>query len=263
MSGLKSVVLFVVDGMRSDGLRMADTPQMDSMMATGACTLDARSVNPTVTLPCIASMMLGCGPETHGITTNTWGRLDRPVPSVIDVANLAKRTTASLYNWEPLRDLSSPGALDLAVLLRNASDPDGDAEVAAAAAHHLARRQFAFAFVYLGHTDAAGHAHGWMSSEYLKAVGRADAAIRVVVNAVGAAGHGETLFIVSADHGGHDKTHGQDIPEDSIVPWIACGPGATGGKQLLKPVCIIDTAPTVADALGLEIPESWTGKPLL
>ena len=45
------VVFFSVDGMRPDGLLAADTPFVDSLMATAAFTLNARTVMPSVTLP--------------------------------------------------------------------------------------------------------------------------------------------------------------------------------------------------------------------
>jgi 4-hydroxy-3-polyprenylbenzoate decarboxylase len=33
-----------------------------------------------------------------------------------------------------------------------------------------------------------------------------------------------TCIIITSDHGGHDTTHGYNIPEDMIIPWIISGP---------------------------------------
>ena len=60
-----SVVLFVVDGMRPDGLRKSSTPVMNGLVRSGASTLNARTVMPSITLPCIASLFLGTTPDTH------------------------------------------------------------------------------------------------------------------------------------------------------------------------------------------------------
>ena len=117
MGRVNSVVLFVVDGLRPDGLQKAKTPSIDSLVNNGAYTFEARTVMPSVTLPCIASMLLGTDPKHHGIITNTWNTSDRLIPSVIDLVHFEGMTTASFYNWEPLRDLSKPGSLNASFFL--------------------------------------------------------------------------------------------------------------------------------------------------
>ena len=256
-----SVVLFVVDGLRPDGIEESSTPQIDGLMKNGAHTFKARTVMPSITLPCIASMFLGTEPEHHGITTNTWVPMARRIPSVIDIIHSAGKTCASFYNWEPLRDLSIPGSLDAAVFRRNCDAPQGDREIADAAAQYLSNNNVSFVFIYLGYTDAAGHAHGWMSETYLEAVENADAAIEKVIDTLKNKGRLEdTFLIVTSDHGGHESTHGTDLPEDLIVPWIISGPGIPSGLTLEDDVHIIDTAPTVAALLEVEISKQWTGR---
>ena len=83
----------------------------------------------------------------------------------------------------------------------------------------------------------------------------------MAVDAIDTNGHlEETLIVVLADHGGHDHKHGSDMPEDMLIPWILTGPGACRGHEISGPVSIPDTAPTLATALGLPIPEQWTGR---
>ena len=67
-------VLFVVDGMRPDGLQRADTPVMDRLISSGVHTFAARTLMPSITLPCLASLFLSVDPAEHGVTTNTWTR---------------------------------------------------------------------------------------------------------------------------------------------------------------------------------------------
>ncbi len=68
----------------------------------------------------------------------------------------------------------------------------------------------AFTFVHLGHTDVVGHASGWMSPAYLDAVRAADAYVGRILDAIAGAGEtGETLVVVTADHGGRGRTHAE------------------------------------------------------
>ena len=66
---------------------------------------------------------------------------------------------------------------------------------------------------------------------------------------------------LGADHGGHDTTHGSQLPEDMTIPWFASGPGIQP-KQLGTQVHTMDTAATAAFALGLPIPMEWDGVPV-
>jgi len=125
MPQAKPVVLFLVDGMRPDGLQRADTPTMDHLIATGAHTMSARTVMPSITLPCHASLFLGVMPARHGITTNTWAPPARPVPGIFEVLHDEGYTAACFYNWEQLRDLGRPGTLDASFYVRLKHETDG------------------------------------------------------------------------------------------------------------------------------------------
>ena len=70
------------------------------------------------------------------------------------------------------------------------------------------------------------------------------------------------LVIVTADHGGHDRTHGTPLPEDMTIPVVFCGPKFEKGKTL-SGVSIKDIAPTVTALLGVEPDEDWEGKSLI
>ena len=66
------VVVIGVDGMSPDGIRHAETPHLDALMAGGAYSFKARGVLPTSSSPNWASMINGAGPEQHGMTSNAW-----------------------------------------------------------------------------------------------------------------------------------------------------------------------------------------------
>ena len=250
------VVLFVLDGLRPDGLRQAHTPHMDGIFSGGAFTYRGRTVMPSATLPCHTSMFRGVAPERHGITTNTWVPQVRPVPSITDIVHGAGRRTSAFYNWEQLRDLADPGSLDRSYFLSNCREAEGDLAIADAAASCLGGEE-GFAFVYLGYTDIAGHNSGWMSDPYLDAIGNADTGVGQVLSVLD---HSRTAIILTSDHGGHEQTHGTEMDEDMTIPWATSAPGIPTGHEIAEQVNIIDNPPTIAAYLDLETPEEWTGK---
>lgn len=253
------IVLLVVDGLRPDALGLVETPALDRLIAQGRATLTARSVMPSVTLPCHMSIFHSVEPGRHGIVTNTWSPQVRPVPGLFEVAHRAGLRAAAYYNWEELRDLWRPGALQTGFFWRDNKSPAGDAHIAQAAVQGLRQGLFDLAFVYLGYVDEAGHRHGWLSPGYLEAVAHADTCIGQVWEAL--AGHGTLL--VTSDHGGHARSHGTDADEDLLVPMILAGAGVPGHGPLDGAVHLLDVAPTLATLLGLDAPDEWEGRPLL
>src|SRR5512134_3325529 len=112
------VVFVMIDGTRPDALMAANCPNLTSLQARGAFTFRAASVMPSVTLPCHMSIFHSVPPERHGVTTNDWRPMARPLPGLFDVAHAAGKRCACVYNWEQLRDLGRPGSLELS-LFRN------------------------------------------------------------------------------------------------------------------------------------------------
>ena len=243
--------------MRPDGLLAADTPVMDALMASGSYTLDARTVTPSATLPCHTSLFYGVGPDRHGVTTNVWSPPVRPTPSLFQVLHQNGHSTAKFYNWEELRDLSPPGALDLSIFINNLYQPNGagDQGIADVAQYWLRQRLIDFTFVYFGQTDIIGHVFGWMSEEYLTAISNADRCIGQVMEALPE----DAIVLVTSDHGGHEKTHGTDMPEDMTIPVIISGGDLPSG-EIQHPVTITDIAPTIVRLFGRIPPADWVGR---
>ncbi len=252
---MPSVVLVLIDGMRPDALQHADTPTMDRLIASGAHTMTARTVMPSITLPVHASLFLGVMPDRHGNTTNTWTPPARPIPGLIDLVHQTGGKTAAFYNWEQLRDVSRPGSLDASFFIKDTHSPNGDTMIAHLASAWLTHNQPALTFIYFGHTDQAGHDHGWMSQPYLNAIANADRCIAMIVNALPA----DATLIVTSDHGGHAQTHGTDSDEDMTIPFIISGPSIPSAHRIQSSLHVTDVAPTIAHLLGLDSPAEWTG----
>lgn len=252
------VLLILVDGMRPDAL--AGIPEMEALRARSSYTLKGKTVFPSYTLPCHMSLFHSVDPIRHGTATNTYAPQVRPIDGLCEVLNRKGRSCAFLYSWEQLRDLARPGSLTQSVFLNGECSEYADVcrRIAACTLQHLREDRCDFVFSYLSWPDAAGHDHGWMSEEYLHSVRECWKEIARLIEAAGE----EYTVIVTADHGGHDRTHGTELPEDMTVPVFFCGPDFAAGKELER-YHINDLAPTVAALLGADRPREWEGTSLL
>lgn len=256
---MNKVVLFLVDGMRPDGLQQARTPVMDKLMGSGAFTLNAQTVMPSVTLPCHMSLFHSVLPERHGVTTNIYTPQVRPVPGLFEVIHLAGLKAVMFHSWDELRDIARPGSIHTSFYLKDSQDPEGsgDTSLIDVAVQWFSKNDFDFAYVYLGFTDNVGHAYGWMSERYLQAIEHADTCIGRVLESLPA----NTTILVTSDHGGHDQTHGTPSSEDMTIPFIMAGEGILKGE--LEDVNITDIAPTITKWLELKPPKEWIGRALI
>lgn len=255
---MSKVILMLIDGLRPDALAAVSCPHLTAFQQRAAWSLTASSVMPSMTLPCHASIFHSVPPARHGIMTNDWQPMARPVLGLVDLAKNHNKRCAFFYNWEPLRDLSRPGSLAFSYFCDNVySDLQGDQVIARAALAHIQREQPHFAFVYLGTLDTVGHIAGWMSESYLNHLAWLDGVVGELLAGVPA---GYTTLIQS-DHGGHERTHGTSRPEDMLIPWLAAGPLIKPGP-IAGPVSLLNTAPTIAHLLGLPIPLDWEGQPV-
>lgn len=254
---MPTTVLVVIDGLRPDALVLANCPQIDDLLARSSYTLQASSVMPSVTLPCHMSIFHSVPPARHGITTNEWQPMARPLPGLIDQARAANLHTASFYNWEPLRNLSLPGSLNFSYCRDNVYiDLEADRVIADEAVRYIGSDAPDFAFVYFGTVDTIGHRHGWLSEEYLSQIERVDGALGVLLDGLPA----DSTILLLSDHGGHERSHGTDSAEDMTIPWIISGPGIQRNYEITTPVSLLDTAPTLARVLGFVPHRDWEGR---
>lgn len=250
------VILIMTDGLRPDAMSPARTPHLCAFMARGASTLTARSVMPSITLPCHTSIFHSVPPSRHGIIENIWHPMARPVPGLVDQLNLHDRRSGFIHNWEFLRDLNRPGSLYYSFFINTGYDLDGDEIITDTALDVIRRDLLDFVFVYYASVDVAGHMFGWMSDKYLAQAAVVDALVGRLL-----AGIPDTAtVIIHSDHGGHDRTHGLEIPEDMTIPWMIAGPGMRAGHRLSTAVSLLDTAPTIAHLLDVPAAKDWEGR---
>lgn len=199
-------------------------------------------------------------PERHGILTNTYIPQVRPINGLFEQLRLGKKSCGFFYNWGELRDLAKPDSIAYGCYISGHiyTYKTANERITDEAIKYINQSNPDFTFLYLGYTDEVGHAYGWMTDEYIKSVYKSWDCIEKIVSSI----PDDYTIMITADHGGHSRSHGWDIPEDMTIPLFIKGKGYTPAKEL-KNANIIDIAPTIAKLLGVEAADEWEGKLLL
>ena len=257
---VERVVIVLVDGLTTRGSREMEF--LDELRARGA-DLECRAGEPSLSLPGRGVILTGAWSEVHGQTTNFEPRPLR-VEHLFQLARAQGRRTALAAGSSPhrlvaghvtvpVRFAETPGTPSLATLT-----VDLETRVTAAAGLlRLARPHLSV--IELTATDEAGHTWGAASGEYAEAVRLTDAALRRLAGEMDLA---RSVLVVTSDHG-HTRRGGHGGGEADVlsVPVVlAGGPVRAGSTGQCRQV---DLAPTLAVLLGLPIPASSQGRPLL
>lgn len=260
------VIVISIDGLRADAIEDAGAGTLQRLMREGAYSLEAKTIMPSITLPSHTSMLTGATPEMHGVLWND-ERVDEmgliETPTMFAVARQAGYHTAAFFAKPKFHHLMVPGSLDYG------QAPDGNGRwyvgyTAESVEKYLDAERPNLMFIHIGEPDYAGHTIGWGSLVYRWAVRRADGAVgRVLRKADETFGAGNYTVIVTADHGGHGRTHGTEAVEDVTIPWITWGKGVTAGIELPPGIRTFDTAATALRLLGLDLPMLHAGRPVV
>ncbi len=253
------VLIISEDGLRADAVETLHLHWHELLKKRGVHAIHAKTIRDASTLPAHASMLSGVGPNVHGLTWNNW----RPAKGFIKTATIfseAKEyglTTAFFTGKSKLRHIVPAGTVGL-------YERPGYycKKVAEDAANYLMTEKPALAFVHFSDPDEAGHSAGWMSDKQIRAISASDRCLGILYEALEKADLiDNTLIIVSADHGGHNRVHSGAKAIDRDIPWIACGPGVREDFTIKTALSTMDTAATALYALGLPISPDLIGRP--
>lgn len=273
-AAVEHVVVIGVDGLGPIGIEEADTPHIDALIAAGAHSFSARGVMPTSSAPNWASMIMGAGPEQHGIISNPpWfpkqerfdpvvkGADGRQFPTMFAVIHEQRPelVTAIVYDWDGFLALFERKLVDVVV---NGKLEEDTAEQAQKV---ILEHKPHLLFVHLDNVDHALHGEGFATPPYFQEVEKADRLIGDIIGAIEVAGIREkTLILVTSDHGGNGRSHGGNTNDEITIPWIIQGPKVRAAADLsATPINTYDTAATVLNIFGLTPPRAWTGRPVL
>ncbi|HEY3331109.1 MAG TPA: ectonucleotide pyrophosphatase/phosphodiesterase [Capsulimonadaceae bacterium] len=259
-SGIQHVIIVSFDGGKPAVIHDANMPVIKSMADGGAYTWEAQTIMPSITLVSHTSMLTGLAPAKHKILWNEWKAERGPMTcsTVFSLAKASGITTACIAGKEKFKHFNAPGAID------DFQVPDYHAtKVAAVAADLIGSKKPGLMFVHFADPDGAGHEFGWGSDQQKQALADSDAALGTLRDAVAKAGIAKsTVFIISADHGGHARTHGSRSPEDMTIPWITSGAHVKKNFQIDTPVITYDTTATALWLLGVKLPDDLDGQPV-
>ena len=251
------VIVVGIDGAGAF-IRDAVTPAFDRIFADGAVTYGALASKPSISAECWGSMLHGVKPNIHRLTNSIVDAVhydpNSEFPSVFRVIreNDPDACLASFCNWNPINF----GIVDDAATRQGTAH---DEELTDMICDCIKADQPEFLFVQFDSVDHMGHAHGYGSPEHLAQIDLCDGlAARIYAAAEEAGIMEDTLFILTADHGGFDHGHGGDTDEEKYVFFAATGKTVNKGARIELEVK--DIPAIVAYALGVEGNPTWQAK---
>ena len=253
------VYLLGVDG-AGNFFTQADTPNLDRIFAHGAVSHNVLTSMPTISAQCWGSMLLGVSPRSHRLTNSIVDSFELPksfpFPSIFQIARRAFPDAAlsSVCNWNPINH----GIIERDLGVRK--ETGNDEEVGEKVIQTILEDDPKLLFVQFDSVDGAGHHYGYGTEGHLNQITVVDGIIGRIYDAAVSAGRMEnTLFLVTADHGGTPQGgHGGPTDGEKIVSFFAAGESVKEGT--FGEMEIRDTPAIVAFAFGLEQPENWSAR---
>ena len=281
--GPRSVLLITLDTTRADALscygeRADTTPALDELAREGTLFERAFTVAP-ITLTAHTTLLTGLYPPRHGLRDNGIGALDASAHTLAEAARAAGIQTAAFVGAV---------VLDKAFALDQGFETyDGPPAQRSTSGHPFERPARAVvdnALAWLGQRERARPFFLWLHvydahhpytpqrelpaqanelERYLAEVSEVDAELGRVFAALRAeAALDTTLVCVTADHGEafgehQEITHGAFAWNPTLhVPLLLRAPGLfAAGARSQQLVSAVDVAPTLAEALGVALPD--------
>lgn len=243
------VLVISVDSLGSTAIRELGpdrAPHLHRLIDEGASTLDARTVREqTRTLPNHTSIVTGRRVDArhggHGVDWNDERLRPRtvqraaghPVRSVFSAVDSRRRDPGLFVSKKKLSlfERSWPEGVDRFVLRED------NARLVRLARADLATHRRALTFLHLSRPDVVGHARGFLSPAYLRAVERVDRRIgsllRTIEDRPRLRNH--LTLVLTADHGGKGATHSDPTrPANYRIPFLVWGVGVARGTDLYQ-----------------------------
>lgn len=261
------VILIGVDGMGTYGIPNAKTPNMDILISNGTY-INGNCIMPSSSGPNWTSLFNGTDSNFHGVKNNDWvqsdiknstfcgGEKGKMIPTIFKVFRdeHPKSNISVFHDWPKIKRYIEYGVPTIQADCKN---EDLTAEMASI---YLKKHKPLFTFIHLDNVDHAGHGIGHRTPEYYKSVEKADELIGDIISATKEAGiFNTTLFVITSDHGGKDKSHGGNSPDELNIPIIFSGKGMKN-QPVRKNVKIFDIPATILDVMDFKIPKCWQGK---
>jgi arylsulfatase A-like enzyme/Flp pilus assembly protein TadD len=278
----RHLILVTIDTLRADrlgcyGSRDVTTPHLDRLASEGAMALHS-TVHVPLTRPSHVSIFTGLYPAEHGIRDNVSPSLSPEVPTLAVVLKAAGFRTAAFVSsivvsaqsglgrgFDTYSDHFDVGGDDARFL--NSLQKTGDVTMGEAVKwleSPAEGRRFAWIHLYDPHdpyeppepyaSQYAGRPYDGEVAWSDDLVGRLDSALERLGL------RGETLLVVTSDHGEGLGEHGESVHgffvyESTLrVPLLVRGPGVAPGGRFAVTARSIDLFPTVLDLMAVPVP---------
>ncbi len=247
----KYVAVIGLDGMGIFN-KYTPTPYMDKIFENGAVSYKGLSMDPTISAENWGAMLLGAKPTVHKLTNSVVGRIpyeNADIPSVFKRIRekMPEAYLASYSTWKPI----NKGIIEDNVNVEKET-AQSDAELCPKITEAVKNKP-TFLFVQFDNIDGAGHKNGYGKEGHLLQISKTDELVNDIYEAYKNAGIlDDTLFVVTADHGGYNRSHGGYHDTEKYVFIGAAGKGVKKGE--ITGYQTRDIASVVLYALGLEVP---------
>lgn len=235
-SQTKKVLIIGIDGLRSDALQQASTPNIDQLIATGFFTYDSWHLGYTVSGPSWSAMFTGVWHQKNGVTDNSYAGSN--FANYPYYPHRVKEIKPNLYavqvvDWAPMSTQVTNEQFDQKII-RTENDVTA---VANAAINQLQNPNLDAMTVYFAKVDNMGHGSGFSPSNpiYMSAIHEVDSAIGRVMLALHARpnyNNEDWLVLICTDHGGTGTSHGGNSDAERHIWWIGSG-NNVAQKQLV------------------------------
>lgn len=221
----RKVLLIGIDGLRSDALMKANTPNIKSLLLNGFGTCSSWHQDITISGPSWSSILCGVYHDKHGVLDNSFSGSNYKDYPMLPVQ--AKKFNPNLkfgmyMEWNKLFDVSINQDWDemLSGQIGNTWKTQRESS------KWLQNSILDFHFVYFGAVDLIGHLSGFSTWNpfYLLSIEQIDRAVGALMKAI----HSRPLYmdedwliIITTDHGGQGFSHGGLSPAERKLIWIA------------------------------------------
>jgi predicted AlkP superfamily pyrophosphatase or phosphodiesterase len=266
----KHVVLIGMDGWGAYCVEKADMPNVKALMQNGSYSLETRSVLPSSSAVNWASMFMGAAPEIHGYTE--WSSRTPELPSR-EISHYGifptiwglfrdqypKAEIGYIYEWVGMGFLVEKDAMNK---FFQADETDTKGSCVKESVEYIKSAKPNLLGIIFAQPDGVGHNDGHDTEAYYQKLKELDQYVGDIVQAVKDAGiYDDTIFILTADHGGIGKGHGGKTMQEMQIPLIFCGKGIKKGYNFKESTMIYDIASTIAYIFDVKQPQVWIGRP--